>query len=123
MNNRIKQHSASADTLLAQQSQVPVVSYTGQNTRLRIFTDKKTGIESVHIERAPRKKGESLKNYDIICKEVQDFLKEHNLKDMPSAAFFRKFGRGDIVSSASVYFEGTYGLRAEMILKGDLKLE
>jgi len=124
MNNRTKQHSASADAILAQPGQVPVVSYSGKNIRLRIFTDEKTNVETVHIERAPRKKGESLKNYDIICKEVQDFLKEHDLKDMPSAAFFRKRGHGDIPSAANVYYDGgIHGLRSKMIENGDLMLE
>ena len=123
MNNRIKQHSSSADTLMAQPDQVPIVSYSGKNIRLRILTDKKTHVETLHIERSSRTKGESLKNYDIICKEVQDFLKEHNLKIMPSASFFRKFGHGDIPSAANVYFEGLGGLRSEMISKGDLEPE
>lgn len=74
-------------------------------------------------ERAPRNAQNSLKHYENISREVLEFMRKHNWEDVPPESFFKKRGRGDIVSAARTYFGGILGLRAEMAEKGDLKLE
>ena len=85
--------------------------------KLRVLHDK------VHVERMPRNGKNSLKDYGNISREVLDFIKEHNFTDVPSAKVFKDKGRSDIISAANVHYGSLYSLRAEMISRGDLKLE
>jgi len=103
--------------MVAGQTRTDTSIVVANNTRLRFFKGE------LREERAPRNAECSLKHYENISREVLGVLQTHALKDMPPAAFFKRIGRSDIVSAANVYYDGILGLRAEMLMRGDLKLD
>ena len=75
------------------------------------------------LEPAGHTGARSLRYYENISKEILELMKLHNFKDVPPRSFFNNNGRGDILAAASTYHGGMGSLRADMIAKGDLKLE